>query len=263
MDFWNEVAASVLSAITAAGVLAGFLGYLLKKGLEAKLVILTGQHQAGVTAALNQQTEKLKAELNAEVGRRLEDHKTSLAQATHRQNTVFSRIDQQRSDALQKIGGQISSFRWELMDFRPKTSLGSPYADDPGKDAVIWCVELMASTKEPLKLAFAHSLLLPARLPVEVGVWHVTMNTLTGELLQRIIECVHGDAFNSISDPGLQRNLLRQVKDEWGQYREEQVTAATNMIINRLRLLFDSVGLPLLGEDTLPTPAPENTDNVH
>lgn len=262
MDFWDEVAASVLSAITAAGVLAGFLGYLLKKGLEAKLTILTGQHQAEVTAALNQQTEKLKSELNAEVGRRLEDHKTSLAQATHRQNTVFSRIDQQRSDALQKIGGQISTFRWELMDFRPKTSIGSPFADDPGRDAVIWCMELMASTKEPLKLAVAHSLLLPAKLPVEVGAWHVAMNTFMGELLHRLLECVHGDAFKSISDPALQRDLLRQVKDEWAQNRQEHVTVTTNMIMNRLRHLFDSVGLPLLGEDALPIPAPENTDDV-
>ncbi len=203
---------------------------------------------------LNKQTEKYKALLNAGLSEQLESHKTDLAQSAHRNNAVFTRIHQQRSDVIQKLAEQISVFRWELLDFRPKSQIGARHPDDAGRDAMEWCFELLLSTKEPVITAHAHALLLPAELPAVVGVWASRVSEAVGHLMQDLTDCMLQAEFEALRGEAERRDMLKQVKTAWGHKHQSTVTEANNLMMNRLRALFDSVEHPSLGNDQLPIP---------
>lgn len=252
---WTEFLSSVVSAAAAAGVVAVVFWRLLEKGLEAKLQ----QQQTELKAALDRQTEQYKSELNSEFARQLESYKTALALSTHKENTVFSRIDRQRSDTVQKLGGYVGTLRAELLDFSPKTPIGSKFPDDPAKDAVTWCVGLIASAKEPAMEAFKHSLLLPPALPVEIGGWYMVVSRDLQALLASLTAVILSPSFKAMSSQLEQRIALKAAKDAWTS-AHPNIALASNNLENRLRLLLESVDRPAEAWSKLPvsTPAPLN-----
>lgn len=255
---WSAFLSSLTGAAAAAGVVGVAFGKILEKGIDAKLKA----QDIELTAALHRQTEHYKSVLNAELGSQLEAQKTELAKSVHRQNAVFTRIHQQRSDVVQKLGEQISSFRWELVDFRPKTPIGARHPDDAGRDALEWCFELMLSTKEPVKTAHAHSMLLPAELPLVIGVWASRVNEALEVLMQDLSSCMLQAEFDALPGDGPRRQKLRQVKTVWDAQYQSTVAEANNLIMNRLRILFDSVEHPNLGGDRLPIRDRAGPDDV-
>lgn len=243
---WTVLLGSVVSAAAAAGVVGVVFWRLLEKGLEAKLQ----QQQIELKAALDRQTEQYKSELNSEFARQLESYKTALALSTHKENTVFSRIDRQRSDTVQELGGYIGTFRARLLDFQPKTPIGSLYPDDPAKDAIIWCMEMIVSTKEPVVAAFKHSLLLPPALPIEIGGWHIVVSGSLQTLLEALSAAVSSPSYTGLA-PQEQRRSLVEVKNQW-MASHPNVAGASNNLENRLRMLLESVDRPAEAWSKLP-----------
>ncbi|MDH4463126.1 MAG: hypothetical protein QE290_03710 [Acidovorax sp.] len=244
---WSAFLSSLTGAAAAAGVVGVAFWKLLEKGIDAKLKA----QDIELTAALHRQTEHYKSVLNAELGSQLEAQKTELAKSVHRQNAVFTRIHQQRSDVLQKLGEQISVFRWELMDFRPKSALSSVQSNDPFRDVAEWCAALMVSTLEPARTAFANSLLLPATLPLLMAGWHANVSPAVGQLMDEFLQMASTEQFAALTNDA-KRAAFKSLKSSWDERTGIAVAQANNAMLNELRSLFDSVEHPTLAQDRWP-----------
>jgi uncharacterized protein YicC (UPF0701 family) len=118
----------------------------------------------------------------------------------------------------------------------------------------------MISTKDPLRTAFSHALLLPPKLPTEVWAWHAVVFEALRKLLEQLLQARTNESFDAMNGfPDAQRKLLEEVKNKWADVEQIHVTRANNTLENRLRELFESIDRPRLGEERLPLPSTPST----
>lgn len=224
--FIKDIATWAVTVLVSAGTVGGFFWVLLQKALDARFTQL------------------------------LEKHKVDLAVSLHMQNTVYSRIDQQRSDAVQKINALVRRYRWMLLEFSPKSSFKTG-ADrtSPDTDAIVWCFQLQSQANEVLQTVMDLSMLLPDELVKKILFgWYPLANGMATELIPVFFSVRDSTEFQA-GDDNSQRRLLKQAKQEAHVPQQDGLTRVTNSIIEDLRGIFTAVG-------TLPesTPIPPAAD---
>lgn len=220
--FMASIATWAVTSIISAGAVGGGFWLLLNKGLDSKL---------------NQFMEKYWAEL---------------AEQLHKENPVFSRIDQQRADVIQKLSSQVCVYCWELTYFSPKTHFYTPgQSSDPTRDVMTWCIQLVELSKMPIKLAFENLLLLPSKIEILMGGWHLLTHDAVINLTGEFVELV-GSAPYAAADLLGKRSLLNQRKKQWDAEHAKKIANGNNAILNELKSLFESVDRPGNPADKLP-----------
>jgi hypothetical protein len=178
-QFWTEVGAAALTAVIAGGAVGGVFWTVLGKGIEAR------------------------------VSKLLEQHKTDLAAQLHLQNTVHSRLDERRSDAVQKLNAHIRTHKWEVTGFNPHA--WSVTADaDIGLEAMKWWLERQRESHVVIRMGHDLSLLIPEELMHNVGGWGMLAQQLVQESMRRIMHLGQQQAYLAADAPvaGIRVDLL-------------------------------------------------------
>ena len=106
---WSEILLSVLVSTAASG---GILWKVLDFAFARKLAFMQAEHEAALKASQTEHEAALRG-IQAEP-------EAILSAATHAQNTRFSRIDQQRADAILKLDAAIRRYMWLESTFLPR-----------------------------------------------------------------------------------------------------------------------------------------------
>lgn len=212
-QFWSEVSSAVIGGLVGAGAVGGVFWIVLGKGIEARVTKL------------------------------LDTYRKVLAAQLHKEKTVYSRMDQQRADALQKLNAQIHAHRWEVIDFSPKfTFRVGPDRTDAKSDAIAWCFQQQIAAKRALQISLESSLLLTKDLVANVFTWYQTSNELTTDLVLVFGDASRSEAYAN-ADDDRRRELLREQKDKLMAGRSSYYEA-TNRLLEELRVVFTAVEVP-------------------
>lgn len=212
LDFWQQVALSALTTIVSAGLVGGFFWQLLQKGIEQKLAVI------------------------------LEKHKADLAAQIHAHNTVFSRLDKQRADAVQKIDAEIKSYNWEFIDFKPRSILNNINdKSPPSEQAFRWCLEMQVQAKNVLVSCLNSSILLPDDLGIKVAVvWYQLANWFPVELI-RVFGLVADSEEYRNADDNKKRELLFEAKTKFAPDIQQKMNEINSDITKYLRKMLTEV----------------------
>jgi hypothetical protein len=176
-QFWADIARAVLTALIAGGAIGGVFWKLLGKGIEARV-------------------EKL-----------LDKHRTDLAAQLHLQNTVHSRLDEKRSEAVQALHAGIAAHKWELVGFNPHT-WGLANDADIGWEAMNWWLERQGECQKIMRMSHDLSLLISEQLMQNVAGWGLRAQQTCQDSMLRVMRLRERGDYKS-ADANGRRGLLR------------------------------------------------------
>jgi hypothetical protein len=176
-QLWTDIARAVLTALIAGGAIGGVFWKLLGKGIEARV-------------------EKL-----------LDKHRTDLAAQLHLQNTVHSRLDEKRSEAVQALHAGIAAHKWEVVGFNPHT-WGLANEADIGWEAMKWWLERQGECQKIMRMSHDLSLLISEQLMQNVAGWGLRAQQTCQDSMLRVMRLREREDYKS-ADANGRRSLLR------------------------------------------------------
>lgn len=210
----TQILANLGTALVAAAGAGGFLWWLLQRAIDQKLSLLLKQQE------------------------------TALAASLHKENTVYARVDQQRSDAVQTLNAHIRAHKWSLIEFTPKSTFKVGAERSEAKvDAITWCFMLQQQGNETMKEMHGLSLLIPKELGANVAAWALHANQIAIALVHLFLENSAEESFLSLSDEE-QRSRFRATKEQFLKEHGTRYFEVTERVLDELRSVFVAEGSP-------------------
>jgi hypothetical protein len=176
-QFWADILRAVLASLVAGGAIGGVFWKLLGKGIEAR------------------------------VERLLDKHRTDLAAQLHLQNTVHSRLDEKRAEAVQTLHAGIAAHKWEVIGFNPHT-WGPANDADVGWEAMKWWLERQSECHKIMRMGHDLSLLISDELMQNVGAWGLQAQQTCQDSMMRVMHLKEREDYKRADAMG-RRDLLR------------------------------------------------------
>lgn len=222
-----ELLQTLFTAISASVLTAGVFWKLLEKGIDQKLL------------------------------RQAEDYKRELASELHKNNTVFTRVDKRRADALIEMNGLFRNYTRDINDFSPKLPFNSSGLE-PMAQAVGWCVEMQSNAKRVFEAAVIAQLFLPKQFSINVAIWISFANTVNVEFVGTLMLLGQTQDFKAADDQR-QKTMMAQAHAMFFQHPYwNHFHVIARRICDDIDLMFSAVGeLPALADlPLIPVPKP-------
>lgn len=206
---WMDIGTWFATVVVSAGAIGGGFWLLLQKALDTRITQI------------------------------LEKHKAELAAQLHAKNTVYSRVDEQRAVAVQKINSLIRKHRWKLMVFSPKISFKASDQNITARgDAMMWCLAMLDSSNEVLETILDESMLLPESLETKIiSGWYLLAKDFATELIPVFATLTHTDKFKSATESE-RRDLMSKIYYAAFPEQRNGLARVTNSILEDLHAIF-------------------------
>ncbi len=161
----------------------------------------------------------------------------------HRQNTVFSRVDLRRAEAVIDLNGQLRNYMLRLSYFSPKITFQTYPAENSAlSDAVVWCLEMQQDVKNIIESQSKLQLFLPKFFPENFFIWYLLENDNITNLANIFMQLGQTEEFKSLSDSE-KRTLLNSKKTDFYKNPNPAHTfVIARRIYDDIERIFHSVG---------------------
>ena len=212
---WSEILLSVLVSTAATG---GILWKLLDFAFARKLALMQTEHEAALRV--------IQAEREA-----------ILSAATHAKNTMFSRIDQQRADALLKLDAAIRRYLWLQQTFLPREISNVL----PWERAMQRVFELQSQASDVLKTHMESGLFFIENFSIKLTfAWYPKAWNIPFELGRVISTQCESEEFKAMGQYK-QLDFIRSLADKNSPVEREVFAVVSRELRNELATMFHGV----------------------
>ena len=223
---WSEILLSVLVSTAASG---GILWKVLDFAFARKLAFMQAEHEAALKASQTEHEAALRG-IQAE-------REAILSAATHAQNTRFSRIDQQRADAILKLDAAIRRYMWLQYTFLPREISNVL----PWTQAMQRVFELQSQASDVLKIHMEFGLFFTENFSIKLTfAWHQKAWNIPFELGKAITTQCESEEFRAMGHYE-QLEFMRSLADKNSPADREAFATVSRELRNELATMFHGV----------------------